>query len=76
MDSTNAILLSNPAKPGDPYTYNDYGVKLVDCIPAAIPPFEYRGLSAFGLDGKAAPPASMEEMRKGAEMYHRIKLEL
>ncbi|KAI0091340.1 amine oxidase catalytic domain-containing protein [Irpex rosettiformis] len=76
MDSTNAILLSNPVKPGDPYTYNDYGVKPVNCVPTAVPPFEYRGLTAFGLDGKMAPPASAEEMRKGAEMYHRIKLEL
>ncbi|KAI0916381.1 hypothetical protein AcV5_003338 [Taiwanofungus camphoratus] len=76
MDSMNAILLSPPEKPGDAWSYNDYGVKAANCVPSSVPPFEYSGVQAFGPDGKMAPPESAEEMRKGAELYHRIKLEL
>jgi len=76
MDAMNAILLSPPAHPGDAWTYEDYGVKAANCVPNSVPPFEYGGVEAFGLDGKPAPPQSVDEMRKGAEMYHRIKLEL
>lgn len=76
MDSVNAILLSNPVAPGAPYTFDDYGVRPAHCVPDAIPPFEYAGLQAFGVDGRPAPPASAEELRKAAELYHRIKLEL
>jgi primary-amine oxidase len=76
MDSVNAILLTSPAVPGAPYVYDDYGVKPAHCIPDEIPPFEYSGLKAFAPDGSAAPPATAEELRKAAELYHRIKLEL
>lgn len=76
MDSTNAIILDAPETPGAPYTYEDYGVKPAHCVPDEIPPFEYAGLKAFGLDGRPAPPSSAEELRKAAELYHRIKLEL
>lgn len=76
MDSTNAILLTPPQVPGDPFGYNDYGVKAVECIPDAVPPFEYKGLKAFGLDGKEAPPASIKQLRNEAELYHRIEVEL
>ncbi|OBZ78393.1 Amiloride-sensitive amine oxidase [copper-containing] [Grifola frondosa] len=61
MDSTNAILISAPTQPGR------HG---------PVPPFEYVGVQAFGLDGKPAPPTTAEEMRKAAELYHRIKIEL
>lgn len=76
MDSVNAILLTLPQELGAPFLYDDYGVKPAHCVPGEVPPFEYSGLEAFGLDGEAAPPASAEDMRKAAEMYHRIKLEL
>ena len=76
MDSLNAVLLTAPAKPGEPWAFDDYGVAPAHCVPDAVPPFEYSGLAAFGLDGRPAPPASAEEMRKAAELYHRIKLEL
>ncbi|PSR74266.1 hypothetical protein PHLCEN_2v10010 [Hermanssonia centrifuga] len=75
MDSLNAILL-HPPEPHSQYTFDDYGVKPAQCIPEAIPPFEYSGLTAFGLDGRPAPEVSLEELRKAAELYHRIKLEL
>ncbi|KAF9806666.1 hypothetical protein IEO21_08603 [Rhodonia placenta] len=76
MDALNAILLAPPERPGEAWTYEDYGVKAVHCVPPAVPPFEYVGVEAYGLDGRPAPPESADEMRKGAEMYHRIKLEL
>ena len=76
MDSLNAILLTPPDKPGQPYTYNDYDVKPTHCVPDPVPPFGYSGLTAYGLDGKEAPPATTEELRRQAELYHRIKLEL
>lgn len=76
IESKNAILLSAPVKPGDPFTYNDYGVKTVNCMPAPLPPFRYEGMKAFDLDGKPAPPATVEQLRKDAEQFHRIQVEL
>ncbi|KAH9832077.1 amine oxidase catalytic domain-containing protein [Rhodofomes roseus] len=76
MESLNAILLSPPKNSGDAWGYDDNGVKDSNCVPGPVPPFEYKGVNAFSLDGKLAPPESADEMRKGAEMYHRIKLEL
>ncbi|KAI0696783.1 amine oxidase catalytic domain-containing protein [Cytidiella melzeri] len=76
IDSLNAILLSSPTKPGDPYAYNDYGVRPAQCFPHEIPSFEYRGLKTYGLDGHAMSAASAEQMRDAAELFHRIKLKL
>ncbi|KAI0325802.1 amine oxidase catalytic domain-containing protein [Cubamyces sp. BRFM 1775] len=76
MDSKNSILLSAPQKAGDPWSFDDYGVAPVNCIPDSVPPFEYVGVQTYGLDGKPAAPTTAEEMRKSAELYHRIKLEL
>ncbi|EIW55896.1 amine oxidase catalytic domain-containing protein [Trametes versicolor FP-101664 SS1] len=76
MESTNSILLTAPKEPGEPWTYDDYGVGVAHCVPAVVPPFEYRGVQTYGLDGKAAAPSTAEEMRKSAELFHRIKLEL
>ena len=76
MDSTNSVLLNAPDKPGDAWKYDDYGVGAVNCIPQPVAPFEYLGIKTFGLDGKQAPPTTAEEMRKSAELFHRIKVEL
>ncbi|KAH9918725.1 copper amine oxidase [Epithele typhae] len=76
IESTNAILLTEPATPGAPWAFDDYGVAPAHCVPDAVPPFEYVGVRTFGLDGKAAPPKTAEEMRKSAELFHRIKVEL
>lgn len=76
MDSINAILLNAPEVVGDPWTYEDYGVKAVNCVPAPVPPFEYTGAYAFGVDGEPAEPAGADEMRKAAEGYHGIRFEL
>ncbi|CCM06294.1 uncharacterized protein FIBRA_08545 [Fibroporia radiculosa] len=76
MESTNAILLSPPTRPGEAWGFEDYGVKVVNCVPGVVPEFEYPGERVYGLDGKPAPPGSAEEVWKGAEMFHRIKTEL
>ncbi|KAH7926787.1 amine oxidase catalytic domain-containing protein [Leucogyrophana mollusca] len=76
IESTNAILLQSPEKPGDPFSHDDYGVRPAHCIPEPVAPFEYFPVQIFDLDGKRAPPATVEEMRRAAELYHRIKMEL
>jgi primary-amine oxidase len=76
MDSTNAVLLTQPKLAGDPFTFTEYGVEQAHCVPAAPAPFTYEGLTAFGYDGKRRAPAATEELRKEAELFHRIKIEL
>ena len=76
IDSINSILLSPPKKAGEAWGYNDYGVGPANCIPDIVPPFEYMGVKTFGLDGKEGAPKTAEEMRKSAELFHRIKVEL
>ncbi|KAI0319519.1 amine oxidase catalytic domain-containing protein [Amylostereum chailletii] len=76
MESTNAIILSSPASPGQPYTYEDYGVSPLHCIPHLVPKIEYTDPKAYGVDGREMPPGSMEELRKMSELFHRIKMEL
>jgi primary-amine oxidase len=76
IESTNAVLLKNPEKPGNPFTYDDYGVKPAHCLPEHPSPFEYHPAKMFDLDGRPAPASSIEDMRKASELYHRIKLEL
>ncbi|KAI3611759.1 copper amine oxidase [Moniliophthora roreri] len=77
MESSNAILLSMPEEPGDAYPYDDYGVKQdFTCVPEPPKPFEYRPLQTFDVEGKKQKPKGIEELRKMAEMYHRVKVEL
>ena len=77
MESTNAILLNPPEQPGDSYTFDDYVVKQeFTCIPQTPPAFEYAPVKMFDADGKSQPPSTNEDLRKDAEMYHRIRLEL
>jgi primary-amine oxidase len=77
MESRNAILLSRPAAPGAAFAFDDYGVGVAHCVPPEVPPFAYEGMRAFGLDGKEmTEPRGVEELRKEAELFHRIKVEL
>jgi primary-amine oxidase len=55
MQSTNAILLTTPARPGDAFPFEDYGVKPVSCVPEAPPPFEYAPQIRSGPGGIAHP---------------------
>ncbi|KDQ64574.1 hypothetical protein JAAARDRAFT_28216 [Jaapia argillacea MUCL 33604] len=75
LESINAILLRAPVTPGAPFTFDDYGVKPENCVPEKVGEFEYGGLTAFGVDGKVKEGMGIEEMRREAELYHRIKLE-
>ncbi|KAK7031010.1 hypothetical protein VNI00_013800 [Paramarasmius palmivorus] len=51
MESANAIVLSAPEQTGDPYGFDDYGVKQdFTCIPYSPEPFEYHPLPAVGSD--------------------------
>ena len=62
---------------GDDWTYNDNGVKQdYTCIPQRPEPFKYSTLKKYDAQGNLAKPVTVEEMRKMAEMYHRIKVEL
>jgi len=76
IESMNAILLNMPTEPGAPFTYNDYGVKPLQCVPPAVPPFAYEAMQIFDLEGKEVPAASIGELRKASELYHRIEVEL
>ncbi|KAJ3833550.1 copper amine oxidase [Lentinula raphanica] len=77
LDSSNAVLLSAPSKPGEPWKFDDYGVKQgFTCIPETPPSFEYYDPKIYDEDGRVKETESVEDMRKMAEMYHRIKVEL
>ncbi|TRM67429.1 copper amine oxidase [Schizophyllum amplum] len=77
MEMSNAIVLTAPLNPGDPFTFDNYGVDLgLTCVPAAPAPFEYTPFKSFDVEGKQMPYGSMEDVRKDAEGYHRIRIEL
>ncbi|KAJ3861776.1 amine oxidase catalytic domain-containing protein [Lentinula novae-zelandiae] len=77
LESTNAILLSAPSQPGEPWGFDDYGVKQdFTCVPETPPPFEYLDPKVYDEEGRLKESESVEDMRKMAEMYHRIKFEL
>lgn len=76
IDSTNAILLQTPAQPGDPFSFEDYGVRPVHCVPKAPAPFEYAPVHIFDRRGEEVEFESVEAMRSESELYHRIKFEL
>lgn len=76
IESANAILLQPPKNPGDPFSYNDYDVRPAHCVPQPPAAFEYYPEQVYDLDGKPAPPSTVEEMRKASELYLRIKFEL
>lgn len=76
IESSNAILLQPPKKPGDPFSYNDYNVRPAHCVPRPPAAFEYYPEQVYDLDGKPAPASTVEEMRKASELYLRIKFEL
>lgn len=77
LDSINAILITAPKTPEGDWTYDDYGVKQeFTCVPQQPKPFEYSTPRTYDAEGNLEKPGTVEEMRKVAEMYHRIKVEL
>ncbi|KDR84410.1 hypothetical protein GALMADRAFT_220168 [Galerina marginata CBS 339.88] len=74
MELKNAVLLHFPQKVGDPFAFDDNGVKQdFTCLPDAPAPFEYSPAHWFGNDGN---PGDMdpEDARRIAEMYLRVKV--
>jgi primary-amine oxidase len=73
MESLNAVILNPPLIAGDPYTFEDYDVKQeYTCIPEAPAAFEYRDPEVYDHDGQKMDGMSVEQWRKGAELFHRI----
>ena len=75
LDSINAILLQTPSQPGEPFFVEDYGVRPVHCVPKAPAPFEYAPVRVFDQRGEEVAFESVEAMRGGSELYHRIKFD-
>ncbi|KZS98930.1 amine oxidase catalytic domain-containing protein [Sistotremastrum niveocremeum HHB9708] len=75
MEAANAILLSHPKTLGGEFEYDDYNVKAKYCSPPPLPPFDYSGLNIYDLKGEKTEALLAEELRKEAELYHRIMLE-
>ncbi|KIY43143.1 amine oxidase catalytic domain-containing protein [Fistulina hepatica ATCC 64428] len=77
MESKNAIVLNMPTEEDGAFTYDDYGVNLeYTCVPHTPPRFQYTPHQTFDADGKLRLGTSLEDIRKAAEGYHRIKLGL
>lgn len=70
------MVLSPPSAPGALFSADEYGVSPAHCVPARVPPLEYTGISAHDVEGKPMDAPPPEELRKGAELFHRIKVEL
>ncbi|KAF8187204.1 copper amine oxidase [Pholiota molesta] len=74
MELRNAILLHSPQTPGDPYTFDDYGVKQdFTCVPGPPSPFEYPQSQIIAPDGSVSF-ANSPEARRDAEMYFRVRI--
>ncbi|KAF4619282.1 hypothetical protein D9613_004722 [Agrocybe pediades] len=82
MELKNAILLQWPERTGDPFAYDDYGVKQhTNCLPDAPPPFAYPGvqslvgdLSENGKELEIGQGQSIDEIRRFSEMFMRVEL--
>jgi primary-amine oxidase len=73
MELRNAILLREPGRTGDPYSFDDNGVKLdYGCLPELLAPFAYEKSAQWveGLGGSVGP----EDARRASEMYLRVKI--
>lgn len=73
MELQNAILLREPGRPGDPYSFDDNGVKQdYGCLPERLAPFEYE-TSAQWVEGSCGS-VSPEDARRASEMYLRVRI--
>lgn len=74
MELKNAILLHSPTDPGEPYSFDDYGVKQdITCLPETPSPFEYAAAQWLENEGglRAMSPG---EAREPADMYLRFRI--
>lgn len=76
VDAANAVLLRHPTTPGARFDADEYGVREEHCLPAPVEKFVYEGVTTMDLDGREMVGVSAEELRKEAELFHRIKVEL
>lgn len=75
IDSANSILLSNPEKPGLPFSYDEFGVEERNCAAPVPKKFEYTFPASYDLDGKPIQ-RNLAFHQEKIEMYHRVKAEL
>ncbi|PPR06108.1 hypothetical protein CVT26_005335 [Gymnopilus dilepis] len=75
MELKNAILLHEPANPGELYSYDDYGVKQdFTCLPESPAPLEYGATQWLEGEGGSHAMGSAGSLRDPADMYLRFKL--
>ncbi len=77
LDSLNAVLLTPPSAPGEPYLHDDYGVDQgTTCIPDPPSPFTYTDVHAYDMDGGKVFGADLKKLQTMAYAPHRIMVEL
>ncbi|KAF4575382.1 hypothetical protein EYR36_006741 [Pleurotus pulmonarius] len=77
LDSLNAVLLTPPSAPGEPYLHDDYGVDQgTMCIPDPPSPFTYTDVHAYDMDGRKVFGADLKKLQTMAYAPHRIMVEL
>ncbi|KIM38732.1 hypothetical protein M413DRAFT_447684 [Hebeloma cylindrosporum] len=76
MELRNAILLREPGRSGQPFSFDDNGVKQdYACVPEPLSPFAYEKSAQWvdhlgGLGGSVSP----DDARRASEMYLRVKV--
>ncbi|KAJ8698873.1 hypothetical protein PTI98_005534 [Pleurotus ostreatus] len=77
LDSLNAVLLTPPSAPGEPYLHDNYGVDQgTTCIPDPPSPFTYTDVHAYDMDGRKVFGTDLKKLQTMAYAPHRIMAEL
>ncbi|KAG9218584.1 hypothetical protein CCMSSC00406_0001302 [Pleurotus cornucopiae] len=77
LDSLNAVLLTPPSAPGEPYLHDNYGVDQgTTCIPDPPSPFTYTDVHAYDMDGRRVFGTDLKKLQTMAYAPHRIMAEL
>ncbi|KAJ3512039.1 hypothetical protein NLJ89_g3755 [Agrocybe chaxingu] len=75
MELRNAVLLHNPERQGDAYSFDDYGVKQdLTCLPEPPSPFEYLDARIAGPDGNLGDSERIADLRRASEMFLRVRV--
>ncbi|CAA7259438.1 unnamed protein product [Cyclocybe aegerita] len=75
MELKNAVLLHNPERQGDAYSFDDYGVKQdLTCLPEPPSPFEYLDARIVGPDGNLRDFERGADLRRASEMFLRVRV--
>lgn len=71
VELQNAVIMHPPEIPGDPFTFDDYGVKQdFTCVPERPAPFEY----TYGSTDGSPEFRETEDVRRAKEMYMRVRI--